>query len=143
MTTRPVLLLELQTAIEARLTGDATLMALINGVFDVDSVPVNQPIDYITYDTPVDVPLPTFGHMNSEATLTLSIWTLKHDAAYAVLAEVIRLLVFVPPNGAAPLVMPDYGQARLWCEHVTSMYVPDTRYWHLLAQFRSQAFELV
>ena len=143
MTTRPTLLAELQTAIEARLTGDVTLMALINGVFDLDSVPTNQPIDYITYDTPTDVPLPTFGHLNSDATIVLSIWTLKHDLGRAILAEVIRLLNVVPPSGAAPLVMPDYGQARMWCEHVTSMYVTDTRYWHTIAQFRSQAFELV
>lgn len=65
---------EVQTAMYAKLTGDATLMGLISGVFDFGAVPVNQSFPYITIGDTTEGPLNAFGRRGYLATQTLHVW---------------------------------------------------------------------
>jgi uncharacterized protein DUF3168 len=63
----------LQSGLHARLTGDATLMGLIEGVFD--GPPENVDGDYITIDESAETPDNTHSGFGSETLWTLRIWT--------------------------------------------------------------------
>jgi hypothetical protein len=62
----------LQAGIYTRLTGDATLMALIDGVFD--GVP-EEADSYVTIDESIESPDNTHGGFGSVTLWTLRIWT--------------------------------------------------------------------
>lgn len=64
----------LQQAVRNKLTGDATLMAMITGVFD--AVPKNQDLPYITVGDATEIPFNVFAKDGKEATITLHIWSL-------------------------------------------------------------------
>src|SRR6266702_4206278 len=106
--TRQEYLLELQIAVDGRLTGDSTLMGIITGTFDI--APEKQTPPYITYGQHVDSSWPTFGKVNSDALFLLDIFSQKgsDDECYQVLAEVRHSLETRPDN--PPLILPSYGQ---------------------------------
>lgn len=68
-------LLESQKALHIKLTGDATLMTKITGVFDVFSVPDKQTFPYITIGDMTEVSDNTLNRLGKEATITLHIWS--------------------------------------------------------------------
>lgn len=140
VTTRQEYLLELQIAVQARLTGDATLMAIIMGVFDIASEGQTPP--YITYGQHIGGPMPTFGHVNSESLFLLDIFSGagSDDECYQILAEVRRLLETTPSN--PPLALPDYGMAYLRCEWSTILHETDYQIRHMPVRFRTKATEL-
>ncbi len=140
MVTRPMFLLELQIAAQARLTGDATLMAIITGVFDL--APEGQAPPYITYGQHVDGPWPMFGHVNSESLFLLDIFSQagSDDQCYQILAEVRRLIE--TRSGSTPLVLPDYGIANLKYEWSTILHETEYNIRHMPVRFRSKAVEL-
>jgi len=139
-TTRPVLLYELQVALQARFTADATLMQIITGVFDI--APEGQTAPYITYGQHVDGAMPTFGHVNSEALFLLDIWSQQgsDDQCYQILAEVKRLLQTTPTN--PPLVLPDYGQIYMHYVWSTILHEESYNIRHMPVRFHSKAVEL-
>mgnify|MGYP001576911343 CR=1 FL=1 len=61
-----------QTAVYARLTADATLMALISGVFDF--VPDGTAFNYVTIGDATERRFDTLGLRGRDETLTLHIW---------------------------------------------------------------------
>jgi len=63
----------LQAGIFTRLTGDATLMALIDGVFD--GVPEDVDGDYVTIDESIESPDNVHSEFGSITLWTLRIWT--------------------------------------------------------------------
>ncbi len=72
---------EIQTAAYAKLTGDATLMALLAApllgtyaVFDFGAVPENQPFPYLTLGNSREKPQNTFGRRGYINTFTVDIW---------------------------------------------------------------------
>ena len=73
MVTTPFVLTEFQTAAQARLTGDTTLMGLITGVFDMDNVAQGQALPYVSYGSHYGTPFKTFHHTNSESYFLLDI----------------------------------------------------------------------
>ena len=138
--TRPMYLLELQIAVQAKLTGDTTLMGMITGVFDIATE--GQATPYITYGQHVDSAWPTFGKVNSDALFLLDIFSQKgsDDECYQILAEVVRLLQTRPGN--APLTLPDYGQATMNYEWSTILHETEYNIRHMPVRFRSKAVEL-
>lgn len=138
--TRPMAVLEIQTAVQAKLLGDATLSGMITGVFD--QVPQNKPLPYISYGQHVDGPYPTFGgHWNSEAYFLLDIWSNASgdDECYRILAEVLRLLATRPDN--LPLTLPSYGHVGMWYEWSTILHEEDYGIRHMPVRFLSRAVE--
>lgn len=139
-TTRPMAIIELQVAAQARLTGDGTLMGMITGVFD--QVRGNQALPYVSYGQHVDGPWATFGHWNSEAFFLLDIWSNASgdEEAYRILAEIRRLLETRSDN--PPLTLANYGHVGMHLDWSTIMIDPDFGLRHLQARFISHAVEL-
>ncbi len=140
MPTRQMAVLEIQTAIQSRLTGDATLMAMITGVFA--DVKEGQTPPYISYGQHVDGPWPFFGKLGSQAYIMLNIWSKDtgDEECYKILAEIIRLLATSPSN--PPLALPSYGMTRLWYEWSTILYESEFSIRHMPVRFLAQATEL-
>lgn len=142
MATLPFVLLEMQDAVHALLTGDAVLTAMVRGIHDADMVPENAPMPYITYGPHVDQSWPTFGHLNSDALFLLDIWSGKSRAeVYAILAEIKRLLGGT--TGSMTLVMPDYGSCMFQYEWSTTIYNQDTKFWNGPMRYHAYSVELV
>lgn len=139
MTTLQVAIFELQVAVQARLTGDATLMGMITGVFD--EVPANQDFPYISYGQHVIGPWPTFGKRNSEDYFLMDIWSSASgdEECFRILAEVRRLLDTRPGN--APLTLESYGQAEMTMEWATVMRDPDYNLRHGSVRYLSHVVE--
>jgi hypothetical protein len=79
MTASQTSLLELQTAIVAKLTGDTALMAIITGVFDFGAVP-DEPDEmpafpYITIGNALELAHDGFSTPGYDTTQQLDIWT--------------------------------------------------------------------
>lgn len=127
MPTTPFVLTELQTAVRARLIGDTTLMAMITGVFDVDNVAQGQALPYISFGNHQDQPLRTFRHTNSEGFFLLDIWSdVSREQAYAVMAEVLRLLC----DANNPLVLAHYNQCKMEYDWSTALFEQNPSDWH-------------
>ncbi len=79
MTASQTSLLELQTAITAKLTGDTALMAIVTGVFDFGAVP-DEPDEkpafpYITIGNALELSDDAFSTPGYDTTQQLDIWT--------------------------------------------------------------------
>jgi hypothetical protein len=81
MTSTQTSLGEVDTAVYAKLTGDATLIAMLAtpllgtfAVFDFSAVPENQPFPYITLGDNQEKPLNAFGTRGYLTTRKLHIW---------------------------------------------------------------------
>ena len=139
MTTRPMAVFELQIAVQAKLTGDATLMGMITDVGD--QIVEGQAFPYISYGQHVDGTWATFGHWNSEAFFLLDIWSAASgdEECYRILAEVIRLLQTRPDN--APLTLTNYGLVGMKYDWSTMMPPDEFGIRHMPVRFLSQAVE--
>jgi hypothetical protein len=62
-----------QEALYAKLTGDGTLMALIEGVFD--QVPEGNPYPYVRIGDHLSIPDNDHGGFGREITVTIHVWT--------------------------------------------------------------------
>jgi len=140
MVTRPVLMLELQVAVQTRLLGDSTLMGMITGVFE--QAPEGQAFPYITYGQHVDGTDPTFRKMNANSLFLMDIFSQQgaDDQCYQILAEVRRLLQTADTN--PPLTLTDYGMAYLHYDWSTILKEPDYNVRHMPVRFRVKAYEL-
>lgn len=65
---------EVQTAVYTRLTGDTTLMALINAVYDFTAVPDNAPLPYVTIGDATETPNNAFGRRGYNTRHLIHIW---------------------------------------------------------------------
>jgi hypothetical protein len=66
-------MLALQTAIYSRLSGDATLAAMVSGVYD--HVPQGQAFPYVRIGNVTEVPDNLFGKVGRAATVTISVFS--------------------------------------------------------------------
>lgn len=104
--------LELQRAIVQALKADATLMALVTGVYD--RVPQDQAKPYVQVGFSTEAPWNAYGAKGYDLTTTIYIW---HEAGYnapglAVKAEIDRIL-----DDADPAITVDgFAVVRLWRE---------------------------
>jgi hypothetical protein len=140
MVTRPAPILEIQTAVQSRLTGDSTLMGMITGVFEE---PIEgQALPYISYGQHVDGPYYTFGKVGHEGFFLLDIWSnaSNKDECYHILAEVRRLLVTTPTN--PPLALPDYGPCNFIYEWSTIFKEQEFAIWHMPVRFMTRTVEM-
>jgi L-cystine uptake protein TcyP (sodium:dicarboxylate symporter family) len=64
---------DIQAAVYQKLTGDITLMSLVQGVFD--DVDDNQAFPYIIIGEATENPFNTFGKDGKESTITIGIWS--------------------------------------------------------------------
>ncbi|MFK7695403.1 DUF3168 domain-containing protein [Paenibacillus sp. HJGM_3] len=85
-------LLAIQTAIYARLTNDATLMAKLTGVHD--EVPQDAAFPYVTLGESTSIPWRTQSRFGEEVTITLHIWSRYRGfkEALQILEDLNRLL---------------------------------------------------
>lgn len=116
------------------LTGDATLMALVRGVFD--AVPENQPYPYIVLGESTEVPFRTFGLNGHEITRTHHIYdqdgaVFKGVAAsgsargYAVMNRMIQVLESALPTISGFAVVDyayEFGQAMRTTDDAGATY---------------------
>jgi hypothetical protein len=140
MVTRPVLIYELQVAVQARLTSDSTLMNIITGVFE--QAPEGQAFPYITYGQHVDGTEPTFRKMNANSLFLMDIFSQQgsDDQCYQILAEVRRLLQ--PSDTNPPLMLADYSMALMNYDWSTILKEPDYDVRHMPVRFHVKAYEL-
>ena len=85
---------ELQTAYYTRLTGDATLMGMISGVYDWSAVPALQNYPFISIGDATEGPQNAFGRRGYLTTQMLHIWDNSNGfkLCYQILARMNTLL---------------------------------------------------
>lgn len=85
-------LLDIQQAIYARLTGDATLMGLVTGVFDHVPEDVDHP--YVTIAESIESPDNRHGGFGRSTLITPQVWTRSrgHAQGLEIAGHIIRLL---------------------------------------------------
>jgi hypothetical protein len=139
MVTRPSAVLEIQIAVQAALTSDTALMALVTGVFG--EAPEGQSAPYITYGQHVDGPYEMFGSVNSEALILFDIWSNQRndDECYAILAETRRIIETRPDN--PPLALPSYDLAEIRYEWSTIIQEQESSFRHMPVRFHTIAIE--
>lgn len=120
----------LQTAVYARLNGDATLMGLVSGVYD--EVPAAVGMPYLTLGETVEIPDDAHDRQGLESTLTLHIWSRYRGFAEAVevLAACDRLL------DRAPLTVDGFTDVSVAHEWHQTMRDPDPDVRHLPVRYR-------
>ena len=77
MTLYALPMFEIQTAIYQKLTNSATLMSLVQGVFDTPDV--NEDYPYVTISEPYSSPLDTKTNNNETITFTMHAWYKDND----------------------------------------------------------------
>ncbi|MFG2683163.1 DUF3168 domain-containing protein [Streptomyces sp. NPDC048392] len=94
--TAPSTMGPVQEALYGALTGDATLMALISGVYDF--VPETAPFPYIKIGEATEVPDNSHGHFGRQTVVTLHVWTRArgHSKGQEIGARVTALLDHQP-----------------------------------------------
>lgn len=129
----------LQAAMYARLTGDATLMALLPGGVK-DHVPANTPFPYIAIGEAVETPHRTMGKNGHEDVPTLRIWgsQLGYKNLQAILDRATTVLE------GTPLTISGHSSVLLWYEDAQS--VPDfadddTELRQIIAHYRVVALD--
>jgi len=123
-------LLEVQKAVYSKLTGDATLIAKVTGVFD--AVPDDQAFPYIAIGDETETGFSAFSKIGKEVILTLHLWSQYQGFKQAdeILVRVNELL-----DGAALTVT---GYASTAMQFVSSEHLrdPDGITRHVVARFR-------
>jgi hypothetical protein len=122
----------LQATIFALLDGDATLGALVEGVFDFGGVEKSQVFPYVTIG---EVSSDTWGTLTNDGEqvqATLHVWTQgrRMAPANAILNRLNELL------GNATLTVTGYALARSLFETYNSVSDPDDRIQHLVVTYR-------
>ena len=89
------MLYELQKSVYSALSGDTTLAALIEGVYD--DPPENTSYPYITLGDVTSVPWRSHDRPGEEATITIHIWSQQagFTEALSILKETNRILGYV------------------------------------------------
>jgi len=128
----------IQAAIGAKLTDDATLMALITGVFDFRGIPVDQAFPYITIGEATETEDSTFDTPGYEDTFTLHIWSIQPGTqeCQQILANLNRLL------NHQPLTLAGMSHVGTWYDLAWTLDDPaDTRITHMPVRYRIGAGE--
>ena len=107
-----------QTAIYGRLTGDATLMALLPGGVK-DHVPAGTPFPYVQIGEMVEGPFRAFARNGHDTVPTIRIWgaALGYKGLQAIYDRITTLLE------GTPLTVAGHSAVMVWFEDAQS--VPD------------------
>jgi len=83
----------IQTAIYTTVTGDATLMGKITGVFD-EKAPDGQPFDYLTIGSATSTPQGAHDRFGARTTVTLHAWSTYagRRQVTSIASDLLRLL---------------------------------------------------
>lgn len=119
----------LQQSIYTRLTGDATLMADITGVYD--HVPEGTQFPYVTIGAATAIPRGAHDRYGRRTTETLHVWSAHNgwSEAYDIVGHLIRLLELQPLTATGHAVV----SVRL--EQTVSMIDPDADLRHIAVRF--------
>jgi hypothetical protein len=122
-------LLELQKAVYAQLTGDATLMAKVTGVFD--AVPDDQAFPYVTIGDETETGFNAFSKTGKAVVLTLHVWSQYRGFKQAdeILVRINELL-----DGAA-LTVTGYTSTAMQFMSSEHLRDPDGLTRHVVARF--------
>lgn len=117
-------LLPLQAALSARLTGDAPLMARVTAVYD-GQAPQSTPespvvLPYVVIGEPTEVPQRPLERAGWSATLTLHVWS-----NYPGRREALEIADLMDAALAAPLALTGHTSARLKPEFRTVLVEAD------------------
>lgn len=121
----------IQTAIYTRLTGDATLMGLVTGVFD--AVPQEQTLPYVTIGQFEGEDWSTFAKLGEAYAVNLHVW--NDSAKGQKTVQAIQSRVDTLLNRAA-LTVTGYVAVSCIREYVTVLQDPDGVTWHGVQRFR-------
>ena len=128
----------IQVAIGEKLTGDATLMALIAGVFDFRGIPPGQQFPYITLGESTETDDSTFDTFGYADTFTLHIWSIQPGSqeCQQILKNLNRLL------NQQPLDLDQLSHVGTWYDLAWTLDDPaDTRITHMPVRYRIDAGE--
>jgi len=129
------LLWNLQTAVYAVLNGDATLGALVTGVYD--EVPENTAYPYVAVETSSEVPHNYFGALGKEVTLRVFVLS-DYLGAKEGLAIVDRVLVLLAD---VALTITGYTHVHTWHEDTAAIRIAADRVRETIIRFRVIAQE--
>ncbi|WOI58604.1 DUF3168 domain-containing protein [Streptomyces fradiae] len=92
----PSPMLPVQRAVYGRLTGDATLMGLVSGVYDY--VPEDVTWPYVVIGEALEVPENWLGGFGRQTTITVHVWTRArgHSPGLGIAARITELLDHQP-----------------------------------------------
>jgi hypothetical protein len=121
----------LQQAIYARLTGDASLMGAVSGVYDY--VPEGAAYPYVAIGEAVEVPNDSHDRPGLTVTFTLHIWSRYRGTKQAIqiLGHVDRLL------NRTPLAVAGFRDVSLVVESSQMMRDPDPEIRHVPVRLRA------
>ncbi len=123
-----------QTAFYTRLTGDATLMAILKGVFDASSVPQPQIFPFVTIGETYESPMDCMGTVNArgyDGIYTLHGWsqTRGFKQLQSILGSLTRLL------HRQSLVLSAQVHVGTWFDTANFVQDPDGISQHLVARY--------
>lgn len=119
----------IQEAIYDTLTGDATLLSLVTGVFDF--VPENQDYPYVVIGEGTSVDWSTYQHFGEENTATIHIFSRYNGMLEMtdIMSQINALLVF------QPLTITDYENVGIWYDF-GNVFIEDHLTRHGVMRFR-------
>lgn len=115
----------LQAALFARLTGDATLMGLVTGVYD--GVPEGTAPPYVTLGEGTEVEWNTFDRRGHEATVTLHVYS--EAAGFKEALEITERVTELATS--TPLVVAGHGTVLVQLDDVQTIIGADGRTRHI------------
>lgn len=121
---------ELQTAVHTKLTGDATLMGFVSGVFD--EVPENTVMPYVTYGAVVEESDDAHDRQGLESQLTCHIWS--RYRGYKESAEILRELDRLLDR--APLLVDGFEDVSIAHQTHQFMRDPNPEIRHVVVEYR-------
>lgn len=124
----------LQVAIYERLTGDATLSALVDGVYD--QVPEELPRDYVRIGDHLSTPDNDLTSFGREVTETLHIWTRRrgNKLGQDIAARVVELLDH--QHRALSVLLEGHRVVSIRCEFDQALPDPNPEIRHHVLRFR-------
>ena len=125
----------LQKAIYDTITGDATIMALITGVYD--SPTLNTPYPYITIGECTSVPWRNHSHPGEEITVTIHIWS-NYEGFKEALDINKRLNQLL---GDQDLTVTGWNCVKSWFDFSDTIRDPDGVVRHVVARYRIRGME--
>lgn len=124
-------LYDVQKAIYDTLTGDATLMAQVTGVFDF--TPDNQAFPYVTIGEANDGVYATYDRFGQEVTETIHVWSryLGYAEINSIVNDIVRLL---GNKDQSEVPVDNWGNVGVFYESTTTIVEPDGITRHAMVQ---------
>ena len=127
----------LQEAVYSKISGDATIMALITGVYDHVEQVEESNYPYVTIDDPTSTPWRTHSRAGEELTITLHAWSQYNGKKEIndIITNLNRLF------GDTDLTVSGYDVAKSWYDYAQVFRELDGLTFHGLVRYRLRMLE--